>query len=352
MEKKKYNCIHEIFLIGVFLITNVYIVFSSKNLIAGFLVAVVAALLLLCLVKKIQSTQIYFGAEMFGNGAIKILPKIISLTFLIILTFLIYINTVNDYVSLVSSIRLPNTPRCVISAVLIGLSVIMAFCRKNVIYAFSLTSGILIFVTTVLLWVLAIPNMRFNVLNDIFKINLTETIFGSINLFAGSFGQIIIIILFIGFRDLKTARKSQYFGFGFASFVLVMCFSSSLLLLGNGVLENVKFPYAAATGIITVGKNFSRLDGFTYYNYFILSLLKISVIYKLLLTITKSVNLWLYKITAISFPIICLVITSFSFTDKIIRHQIINYLLVACEIILTTVFLLFFGKTAKKRRPN
>ena len=128
----------------------------------------------------------------------------------------------------------------------------------------------------------------------------------------------------------------------------MICFSNTFLLLGNKIINEVNFPYAAATGIITVGKNFSRLDGFTYYNYFILSLIKMTVVYKTILSITKNVNKLFYIISAVSFPVICLIITSFNFTDEVVKSNYMVYILLGFEVLVTLLFFLFTRKPVKK----
>jgi hypothetical protein len=63
--------------------------------------------------------------------------------------------------------------------------------------------------------------------------------------------------------------------------------------LGPFVTQLLDFPYAAATGSVTAAKSYSRLDGFTYYIYFICSLIKASVILACILRSAKSINKYL-----------------------------------------------------------
>ena len=50
-----------------------------------------------------------------------------------------------------------------------------------------------------------------------------------------------------------------------------------LLVLGGEVAGEAAYPYSTLTSIISFGRNFSRLDGFTYYIYFYSSIIKNSV---------------------------------------------------------------------------
>lgn len=348
MIKKNYSCIHDASLIGVFLIGNLFISFSKPSAISGLLFAGLLALLLVCILVKIQSANSNFCAEMFGNSYLNKQQKFALLTVLTVFLLIVYIISSSDYVSMVNLIRLPNTSRFIISLILITLSVLMAFSHKNVIYAFALTSAIFLLGTTLIMWILSIPNMRLGALKEILNINITETFWDALDIFVKSFGQIIIIILFIGYRGVCNARKSQLLGIGFGFLILLICFSNSFLLLGNKIINQVNFPYATATGIITVGKNFSRLDGFTYYNYFILSLLKMTVVYKIILSITRNINKIFYMISATAFPLICLVFSSFNFTENFIKGNHIVFILLGFEVLVTLLFFLFNRKTLKK----
>ena len=348
MENKNYSCLHDASLIGVFLIGNMFISISKPSAFLGLLFAALLAFFLVGILVKIQSANSNFRAEMFASSYLNKLQKTVLLTVLTAFLLIIYIISSNDYVSIVDSIRLPNTSRFLITLIFISLSVIMAFSRKNVIYAFAFTSAIFLLGTTLIMWILSIPNMRLEVFKEILNINITETFWDALGIFAKSFGQIIIIILFIGYRGVSYARKSQFLGIGFAALILMICFSNTFLLLGNRIINEVNFPYAAATGIITVGKNFSRLDGFTYYNYFILSLIKMTVVYKTVLSISKNLNKSFYIISAVSFPVICLIITSFNFTDEVVKSNYMVYILLGFEVLVTLLFFLFTRKPVKK----
>ena len=61
-----------------------------------------------------------------------------------------------------------------------------------------------------------------------------------------------------------------------AAFLLISIFNS-VLLFGAGMAGELDYPYAMAISTVTFGNLFSRLDGFSYFIYFVTAVIKIAV---------------------------------------------------------------------------
>ena len=63
-----------------------------------------------------------------------------------------------------------------------------------------------------------------------------------------------------------------------AGFVLFcICMLSSILLFSPALAGRLSYPYASAVSTVTVGKLFTRMDGFSYFVYFSAAVTKINV---------------------------------------------------------------------------
>ena len=69
--------------------------------------------------------------------------------------------------------------------------------------------------------------------------------------------------------------------------ILCLCLLPSILLFSAPLAGKLSYPYASAISTVTVGKIFTRLDGFSYFLYFSASLAKINIS---LFVVKKAVN--------------------------------------------------------------
>lgn len=65
------------------------------------------------------------------------------------------------------------------------------------------------------------------------------------------------------------------------AFLLISIFNS-ILLFGANMAGKLNYPYAMAISTVTFGNLFSRLDGFSYFIYFVTTLIKITVCVKVI----------------------------------------------------------------------
>ena len=95
-------------------------------------------------------------------------------------------------------------------------------------------------------------------------------------------------------RDKKSILKGYFAG----SLLLIVCLLNVLLIFGNELSAKIDFPYSEAISTVTAGNIFMRLDGFSYYVFFMSCLVKIclslkvlAVIFKRILTLTVTKKL-------------------------------------------------------------
>ncbi len=66
-------------------------------------------------------------------------------------------------------------------------------------------------------------------------------------------------------------------GYFLGAVILGLCIASSVLLFGHSLASELAYPYSSAISTVSIGRLFTRLDGFSYYVYFISALAKITV---------------------------------------------------------------------------
>ncbi len=89
------------------------------------------------------------------------------------------------------------------------------------------------------------------------------------------------ILVLTYFAKLQRLQKRVAFAGTFiGSMLLILSILNSVLLFGCSMAGELKYPYADAISTVTFGNLFSRLDGFSYFIYFVTALIKITVCVK------------------------------------------------------------------------
>lgn len=89
---------------------------------------------------------------------------------------------------------------------------------------------------------------------------------------------ILVLTLFAKQNNIGTIVTLS--GISVGAILLVICILNSVLLFGADMAGELQYPYANAISTVTFGNLFSRLDGFSYFIYFVTALIKITVCVK------------------------------------------------------------------------
>lgn len=309
---------HKIFLLSIFILGNTIIVFPRG---AGIETAVYSVILALLPTIFIS----YFLAKSSLN--LNDIPKFLNVVIIAFCLF-VFILTATDYISFVDSIRLPKTSRFIISLLFVFVSIILGLSKRKVIFLFCLFSFLITAVIFLLIFIVSIKDFDFSVL----KIQTTNTKVltrQTLTFFIHSFGQVLIPLFLVNDKKINN-KKILTFGLIF-SFVLMLIYVLNIILvLGASVTSSVDYPYATLTSFISFGRNFSRLDGFTYYVYFFSSLIKCSVCFAVILNYFSSNK----KTAAIIITAVLLIGCNLIFLQEFIHTDIVNLVVMILEIML------------------
>lgn len=257
MNKLRPFSYHFVWLCALFIlgsgIINLPFAFADKLTFLGFLIAFLLSILVVFLVYKFDFLKI---------------PVMLCALYLAGDTFVIFLKFISDTI-------LKNNANFWI--LLLFAVPLLYFCGRKVteIYNFSLVCGIIcglllafFFCSTAKdfslknIYIHSFPNV-----GDLFR--QTVPYIKNVTVSAA------VLTLFA--KQNKTGRTALLSGVCVGSVFLLICIFNSILLFGATMAGELHYPYAMAISTVTFGNLFSRLDGFSYFIYFVTAIIKITV---------------------------------------------------------------------------
>ncbi len=270
MIKKNEFFWHSCFLIATFIVGNTLIYFPKHTDIkSGILGIIIAAAI---------SIIIYIAFSFLsGKANTKIIThkKTTPLCFalLTVVCFLVSLIASSDYISYVTVYRMPYTERIIISLIFIALSYYLALQEKSVILKIALIGFIYVFLSVTVLFVLSFTQLDFKAVLPL-EFNGFETAKATLTSLSQSFLSALPLIYFVKTERLRSSVKIWILALILGLFVLLICMLNILCIFGPDLASSLELPYMNAMSVINMGKTFSRLEGFSYLNYFICSIIK------------------------------------------------------------------------------
>lgn len=319
---------NKIFLLSIFVLGNTLIIFPKE---IGIETAIYSLLLSL-----VPTIFIAYNFIKIGEKPYQI--HVIFMWLIAGFCILVFVLTARDYISFVDTIRLPKTPRLIISTVFILLSILLGLVKKRILYLFSIFTFIITSIILITVFLFSLNELNFSALK-VDEINFKTLIRQTLTFFIHSFGQLIIPAFF--FRELafRQDKKIYIWGLVFGFLLMLIYVLNIMLVLGSSTASAVNYPYATLTSIVSFGRNFSRLDGFTYYVYFYSSLIKCAITVNVFVSSIKKNK----RITSIILSIILLVLCNLGCLEEFLKKDSINLGILLFELILP-IFLLIYLK--------
>lgn len=290
MKLDKSFYFHRAGLAGLFILGNGVIIFpiniANEYSFLGYLISVISSFLFYLILKPFIN-KIFLSKT--ANGKLKrLFLKVMSLITTLICFWYAAI-TFFDFTDFSRNVLLQDY--IAIIPLIFFILVLMVFVKcskesflKYTLIAFFVTSAIII-----LFFLLSFEN--FNVKNAvIFSFPSLKMLYTQIKpYFFYSLLSVFLIsvyeVCFLG--NIK--NKTTVFGIISGFILLGLCILNSLLLFGPDFAATLSYPYASAVSTVTVGRLFTRLDGFSYFVYFASCITKITVCIKLIWFIIKKV---------------------------------------------------------------
>ncbi len=345
MDKEAMYYKHSICLIAVFLFGNLIIGFpkgeGAKQSLISVLVCFAIVFALSMLLSRFSRYNV-LSLQITDSNIANMIFKIAFLLFSLLCLFI----TANDYILLIDKIRLPNTSAVVLSVIFILLALFLCKQNKKIIYVFSLFSFIFAVLSFIVIFIFSIPNINISLLKENFTFNFKSLATQSLYFCAHSLGQIIIAAVFIGkICDKSRARRTYLLGTFFGVGILLICVLNVVLVLGTDLIDELAYPYSTVTGIITLGSSYSRMDGFTYYIYFMSALIKASVILSVICEISQKILKKFSKIAVAVISVLAVAVAASEKANSFLQGRgVIIILLIFESLILLSLSLATFNK--------
>ena len=213
----------------------------------------------------------------FSSGAFKKAVYVICIISAGIFALFSVADTFKALTEFVSAVMLPETPMFLIVAVFLAAVIYFFFQNEKSILKFALISGVLTATAVVFFFVSA--SDRYDLRSIfIFRLPSFGELFSQLKPYLiNPVLQVAVLPVFLKgvLRENKT--KSGIWGVLAGGIFLGLGILSSVLLFSPEIAGELQFPFSSAVSTVTVGRLFTRLDGFAYFVYFVCSLSKITV---------------------------------------------------------------------------
>lgn len=272
MNKEKLFSYHSISLFALFILGEGIIVLPLKSAdeytFTGYLFTVLASLLLYTILLPLINC-------IFDEKRQGFLKKIITLSVCVFSLFCAA-ETFKEFISFTSKILLPNTKIYISVIIFVLISVYFLVKRQEDILKFNLLS--FAFVAIAMIFFLFATLKSFNLRNIfIFSFPSFKTLYNqSMPYFKTFLFPSLLLPVWQALVFKKSRPATAFLGLAVGTVSLGVAILCSVLLFGPTLSGRLDFPYASAISTITVGRLFTRLDGFSYFIYLACALSKIT----------------------------------------------------------------------------
>ncbi len=292
MSRKTVFFTHTSVAYALYILGNAVIIMPVKTAneytFLGYLVAVALAFILLFALTPLLNK--IFMADVNTRSS----PKRILSALIYFITALFALwcaaDTFQSFTNFAHKIMLPKAP--VFFAITIFLLVVLyfAFHRQESVLKFCILAFWLVLVVVIFFFIACIA--RYNLRNIfVFKLpNIKELVQQTTPYIINPVIPAIILPVYNALVFKKASFAPIFTGLATGFSVLGLCTIGSVLLFGAEFAGLLEFPYASAVSTVTVGRLFTRLDEFSYFVYFVTSLIKITLCIFVFYTCLKKTN--------------------------------------------------------------
>ncbi len=260
MQKVKPFSQHFLFLSALFILGEGIIILPLKNAtrltFLGFLIAFLIAALVFFAVIKLDFLKY---------------PVLLIAVFSALKTFI-------TFLKFISSSLLKDMPNILILIIFIIPLLYFCFRKTTEILNFSLLSGVLCAGLIIFFFFATFKDFSFENI-FIYSLPNVKDLFSQSLMYIKSI-TLPIAVLALYAKQIKVPKAKALLSLGFSCGLLLVCIFNSILLFGTDLAGRLYYPYATAISTVTFGDLFFRLDGFSYFIYFVSALVKITVCVK------------------------------------------------------------------------
>ena len=274
---------------ALFVLGNSVIIMPAKSAdeytFLGFIVAAIIGTLAVFILNPLAD----FLANEQQTTLIKII-KVIIFSALSLSAAFFAASTFTDFTEFIREIILPQTPKAVIILIFLLAVVFFALKRQEDTLKFALLCCGFSVVAIIFFFFATLGN--FDMRNIfIFRLPGIKEFSNSVLPYLSNVVSPILLLPFYRVFVFGNKRATACVHGAVLGFILLgLCILSSVLLFSPQLAGKLDYPYAAAISTITVGKLFTRMDGFSYFLYFSAAIIKINICIYVSITAMKKIK--------------------------------------------------------------
>lgn len=271
MSKEKHFKSHSVALFALFFLGEGIILLPTNSAneytFTGYLFCVLSGFI-------IYSALLPLLNYIFSKEKSSIIIKIIFYSICIFALFCAA-STFKSFIFFASKILIPNTAKTISIIIFLLVLIFFFFKSEENILKFCLLSFSFVAIAILFFFFATLGN--FNIRNIfVFSFPKLSTLYTqSMPYFRTTLVPSLLLPVWQVLVFKKIRPKEAFAGLLVGTVLLGICILCSVLLFGPQLAGNLDFPYASAVSTVTVGRLFTRLDGFSYYIYFTSALIKI-----------------------------------------------------------------------------
>lgn len=201
------------------------------------------------------------------------------------------VKTLSVFFCFVSDILLPALPKFL--GVIIFLSAVAFFglSRQENFLKFSLLAFLVCLIAMIFFFIANFSNYNWRNI-FIFRLPEPELLYKSAKPYITStlLPYVFLLPVYQLFVFKRKRLGAVASGLAFGGVLLGFCILSSFLLFGADLSARLDYPYASVVSTVTVGRLFTRMDGFSYFIYFASSITKINTCIFIIYSSLKEMN--------------------------------------------------------------
>ena len=292
MKQKTAFTLHTSALTALFILGNGVIIFPTKNAdefnFLGYLITAVTSFLLYLALSPVIN-RLYTEKNSNINPYKKYLLAILYF-FTAALTLSYAANTFANFILFANSLLLQNYPLWVAALLFLLAIVFFALRRQEDFLKFTLIAFCFAFIIIIFFFLASLKRFDFNNI-IILKLPKLKVFLPQLKeYFLNPLLPLLLIAVYESCVFNKVRLKASLSGIVLGVVLLGICILNSVLLFGPRLAAMLDYPYASSVSTVTIGRLFTRLDGFSYFIYFSACLTKITVCLFLVTNLLKKTN--------------------------------------------------------------
>lgn len=276
MKNKINFSIHTIALSVLFVLGNAVIYLPVKG--AGeytFLAFMAAAVLNIIAVALVFPLADFSFKEAEFKGIKKWFTVVIIIAVTLFAAFGIA-DTFKSFIKFVSLVILPDTPMFFITVLFLAVVLFFISKRQEELLKFSFLAFFITALLIVFFFFATVTNYNFRNI-FIFRLPKPKEFIEELMPYIKNPVLPSLLLPFFTVSAVGEKHKKHLLsGVAVSLILLGVCLLGPLLLFGPFFAGDLPYPYASAVSTVTVGRLFTRLDGFSYFIYFATALVKIT----------------------------------------------------------------------------